>query len=320
MLIKPTIPYLNIDKKPTKFVGSIKQQNLRIQLAQDTVSFTGKKDLLDQPKEKIFQKIKKSIKNKYKLGEGSEAAVYRIQNTNYCIRKPFFVKNINDEIDFELTIEDKINHVVAKLGDSCKIMKVIKGIPIATLDEKNQERLEYTEKLIEEFPVESYNKLIKQITYAYKNEMIFDHHWTNVLIDSEKQTFTAIDFYPRDSFDHSEICTLHPLRSIFVSVVNLATSAEQMQICTKKLLKAGLEEVKPNYQPYIELNEFDFTFFLKWLISNKKISMTKEDYEELEKKFNKIIKLKTNELKGKAVKRSLMKEIDSTNKMIDKIL
>lgn len=319
MLIRPFNQISNIDRQPTGFVGYFESQKTRVSLAKDTVIFAGKKDLLSQPKEKIFQKICKSISLKNKLGKGAEATVYRVKGSNYCVKTPFFSKDIDSYFSLDLTIKDKINHVVAKLGNGCMLMNFIKGMPVATIDE-DPEKLEYIEELIEDFPVESYSKLIKQITYAHKNEMVFDNHWANVIINPEKQTFTAIDFYSMDKYDYADIYDPTPLRSIFVSVMNMRANSDQMQICTKKLLKAGLEEMKPNYQPYIAPEEFDFTDFLQWLISYKKISLTTENLDILKQSFNKIIELKTNELAGKPVKKSLIKEIDLTNKIIDEVL
>lgn len=319
MNINPFNPYYNNKLYPTNSVGRIGVQKYTTP-TQNYFSFQGKKDLLQQPKEKIFQKIQASITKRNKLGEGVEASVYKIKGTEYCFRKPFFSGKFDTDFNLEMSVKDKINHVVAKLGNGCRIMNLIKGVPVATIDEKNSEKLEHIEEIIEEFPVESYNKLIKQVTYAYKNGMLFDNHWANVIVNEEDKTFTAIDFYPMDKYDSQDICTPDPLCAIFPSVMNMKASFEQMNTCTKKLLKAGLEEMKPNYQPHIEPKEFDFNHFLSWLYSYKKINMTQNDLTNLITSFEKIIELKTMELAGKTVKRNLAKEIEATNKMIDRLL
>lgn len=287
------------------------------QLSCDVVSFKQKKvDLLKQPKEKIFKLVKESMTERNKLGEGIDAAVYKIKGTNYCIRRPFFAKDIESDFSLNIDVKDKINHVVANLGSGCRIMNIIKGFPVGRIDEE-PEKLEYTEELIEKFPIESFNKLIKQITFAHKNDMVFDNHWANVIINPDEQTFTAIDFYDRDITDFLDISAVDPLSSIFSSVVNMSATLPQMELCAKKILKAGLEELKPNYQPNIAPEEFDFNPMLEWLKKYKKINLSEEKLEILKQSFNRVIELKDQELAGKHVKRALVREIESTKVLID---
>ena len=48
------------------------------------------------------------MNKKNKLGEGVEAEVYKIKNTNYCIRKPFFTKDIESDFNLEISEKDKM--------------------------------------------------------------------------------------------------------------------------------------------------------------------------------------------------------------------
>lgn len=307
---------LNRDKKVVQNENNRFVQPLNC----DVVSFKQKKiNLLEQPKEKIFELIKDSMKTRNKLGEGVDAVVYRIKGTNYCIRRPFFSKDMESDFSLNIGIKDKINHVVANLGGGCRIMNIIKGFPVGRVDDST-EKLEYTEVLIENFPIESFNKLIKQITYAHKNDMVFDNHWANVIINPEEQTFTAIDFYDKDITEFLDISSVDPLSSIFSSVMNLSATPSQIKACAKKILKAGLDELKPNYQPNIAPDEFDFVAMLEWLKQQKKISLADEKMEVLKQTFDKVIELKIKELSGKHVKRSLIREINNAKLLIDESL
>ena len=130
------INFLNIPqiyKLPKSSISNNEKIKFNPQLRTDTVSFSGNNDLLNLSNEEIIEKIKISITNpKNFIGEGSEAKVYKIENSSYCVRlnyldskkfnKTSLCRNINDA--------DKVNHIVAKLGKYSSIMRYIDGYPV----------------------------------------------------------------------------------------------------------------------------------------------------------------------------------------------
>ena len=46
-------------------------------------------DLLDLSEKDIFEKIQQSVNYENFLGNGTEAEVYRIKGTDYCVRIPY---------------------------------------------------------------------------------------------------------------------------------------------------------------------------------------------------------------------------------------
>ena len=75
------------------------------------------KDFLHQDKTKISETVLKTLKNpKLVIGCGCEAFVFKIPDEPYCIRflKGHNRKNLENELTFDISAQDKVNHVVAK--------------------------------------------------------------------------------------------------------------------------------------------------------------------------------------------------------------
>lgn len=150
-------------------------------------------EFLSQSKRQIFQQIEKTIKNEdNKIGESAHSKVYKIKDTNYCIK---LLKSENykykGKYSLDVSDEDKVNFIVAKLGHNATIMKQIEGKNI--LDCKNNPKLR--EEIVK-LPAAAYQNLIKQIYKAYRNGMMFDWIGHNIIINTKDKTLTAIDFIP----------------------------------------------------------------------------------------------------------------------------
>ena len=247
-------------------------KHTQFKTVRDTVSF-GQKDLLNQSPEEITKQVKSSLTLKNFIAAGGDAEVYKIENSDYCIRIPFIngsynnkkpiskVKQIlKDPNPFSITTEispsDKVNHVKAKLNNEYTIMKYIKGMPVATPFMSEGEIIQNA-KTIAEAPIESFSKLLHQICEAYKYNMYFDCTSVNVIINPKEKTFTAIDFYNAE-FPES----LHPLSHIFAALNTTKTTTEQQKTFAGKIFKATLEELKPNVTPCTSITNFDFYRFI----------------------------------------------------------
>ena len=208
---------------------------LKPQLSADTVSFKGSRDLLKLKPETIFKRIDKSIKKENLLGEGYEGKVYAIEDSPYCVKIPHFFyfgrpADYKQSFSTELTEKDKINHVVALLGDKTVIMKKIEGTNVL----RNPDIV----KDLCQFPVSSYNKFLKQISHAYDKGMYFDAINQNVIINSKNKTITGIDFINEKDTTYEPL----PLHSMYFSLINSYTEPESRKLVANKILNSALEE------------------------------------------------------------------------------
>ena len=282
---------------------------LKPQLTADTVSFKGSRDLLKLKPETIFKRIDKSIKKGNLLGQGYEGKVYTIEDSPYCVKIPHFF-HFGRPIDYkksfstELTEKDKINHIVAHLGDKAVIMKKIEGCNVLSKPD--------IVKDLTQFPVSSYNKFLKQISQAHKNEMYFDVTNQNVIINDKNKTITAIDFIDSKGITNDKLLPLH---SMYFSLVNSHVEPESRKFIANKILDSALEEFKPGNKPCIDISEFDFSDFLQ--ITSKVRNNQAE--EELNKNIKELIQLKDIELLEKnVVKNKLSTVYTKTKELLNK--
>lgn len=226
---------------------------LNPQLRYDTVCFRSR-DLLDLPENDIYKIVKESLKPINFIGHGTEAEVYRIKDTNYCIRVPHVALEVqNFKLTKELTPADKVNHVAAKLGYGISIIKYIEG---ETPNEHRDNKL-YRNKFqgkIADLPVKSYSELLHQIANAIDNEMFLDFSGGNLIVDTAKQKLTAIDFYgvtdnPRP---------INPLTEMYSVLTCYGSEVETGKKIFDNIVSAGLNEFRPNEIPCMDLALFDF--------------------------------------------------------------
>lgn len=222
-------------------------------IKQSAICFRSR-DLLDLPEQDIFNKIKDSIKPENFLGQGTEAEVYKIKDTNYCVKIPYLAEDMyRFNYTKELSPIDKINHVVAKLGFGASIMKYFEGSIPKWYMNNNHERYVFQEQ-ISEMPVKSYSSLLHQIADAIDNEMLFDFSPGNLIVDTKNKKLTAIDFYGISDNPRP----LHPLTEMY-SVLTCYGSLEKTgKKIFDKIVDAGLEEFKPNKIPCMDVALFDF--------------------------------------------------------------
>ena len=228
-------------------------RNFSTPLKQDTVCFKSR-DFLDLPKEEILKRIKASIIPENFLGQGTEAEVYRIKDTNYCIRIPYWAqKNYNRSFSKELSPFDKVNHVVAKLGGGASVMKYFDGEIPKWHMHNNHERYKFQEK-ISEMPVKSYSELLHQIANAIDNEMLFDFSGGNLIVDSKQKKLTAIDFFGVTD-NPRPVKPLSEMYSILTCYGSLQNTGKKIY---DKIVDAGLKEFKPGKKPCMDIALFDF--------------------------------------------------------------
>jgi len=291
-----------------KNVSENKSLRMNQGLACDTLSF-GNSEFLSKPKEEIFAQIKKSIEDEHKnlLGSGGEACVYQIDGTDYCVRIPSkLLQNDLSLRTFNLMVseKDKINHTVAKLNDGITIMPIIKGLVFGNCD--NAKLL----KTMVNMPQRAYNDFLEQICHAYKYGLEFDATWKNVIIDPEKNTITAIDFYSPDGYYRK-----HFLNEAYHSLAgHKFASSEYKKICAGRLYLGALDlmGVDRKYTPEIAALSPDV---LSNELKRDKLLENENYYKVLNDKFKVLEELKYEQLRRRNSP-NVLKAVDSQIKVI----
>ena len=212
------------------------------------------RSFLDLPESDIYKKIQEAVVPENFLGQGTEAEVYRIKDTGYCIRIPYLSNDISRfKYSKEITAADKVNHVVAKLGFGASILKFFDGVIPKWYKNDKIGRYKMQEK-IADMSVKPYSELLHQIADAIDNEMFFDFTGGNLIVDTEKQKLTAIDFYrvtdnPRP---------LKPLSEMYQVLTCYGSEEKTGKKIFDKIIDAGLNEFKPDNIPCMDIELFDF--------------------------------------------------------------
>lgn len=293
----------------------------------DTVSFCSR-DLLSCSEDEIIKKVKTSVTDKGNyLGAGADAQVYKIPDTNYCIRIlykdeeyksgiPDLLKRKKLGLNYNISEKDKINHVVAKFPRGT-IMKFIEGVPVMT-PFMSEKEIKENSKNIQEVPVSSFRKLLHQICHAYENNMMFDCNYANLIVNPKNKTITAIDFY-----DMTEGATIeeasNPFTHIYSGVTHKYTTVEQKKEIANKLLQVGLEELKTGYKPCCDIRNLDFYKFIYRLYDERIIESYKFT-KLLVKLFSEMEELKLQELHGEDVKNLLNGKMKVAKCLIKQLL
>jgi hypothetical protein len=223
-------------------------------LTHDTINFTGQEDFLNLPKNEIFEKINLALKNpKNKLGEGGEAYVYKIPNTEYCVRiNRDNEKDFDKTLNFRINKKDKINHIVAKLGKGSSIMTIVKGETLWRIG-KDPAELAQNIETVEGIPIEGFKKLITQVCEADKQGMIFDSIGANIIVNPSNRSITAIDFF-QSAFQEP----FTPLKSIYASLTHFSCPITYKRNCAKKLILAACEDLREGKAAAAPFGGYDF--------------------------------------------------------------
>lgn len=245
------IPYNNIIIS----TQNNRQYGLRLkpQLNCDCVCFKGS-DLLDLPKEDIMTKIQDAIKPENILGHGAEAKVYRIKDTDYCVRIPYCAGDMySRSYTKELTPADKLNHVRARLGFGAAILDYFEGVT-PNKYKKNIDCRNIFQEKISELPTKAYNSLLQQIACAIDNEMLYDFSGGNLIVDLKNEKLTAIDFYNKSENPRPA----KPLCEMYSVLTCYGAKEKTGKKIYDKVVDAALEEFKPNKVPCMDVELFDF--------------------------------------------------------------
>lgn len=228
-------------------------------LNSDVVSFGNSNAFWDLSSSEIIEKIDNSIKPENLLGRGGEASVYKLEDTDYCVRIP-----IDDPDDYkksiksELTDFEKINHGVAKLGEKTIIMKRIEGYSMFPRKDTGVTRA-MVHSMIDDMPSSAYRNVIMQIANAREKGAYFDSSGANVIVNPVKKTMTVIDFTACEECANSRI-----LKSLFITLGmndGILTKTQQKDRANK-ILSAVIEDFLPGKKPFMRISDYSFSDFI----------------------------------------------------------
>lgn len=238
-------------------------------LGYDTVSFTSN-NLLAKSSDEITNSVLSAINNDENyIGKGTEGIVYKIPDTDYCVKVLHNKKSDFGKWDTSVSPKEKVNHVVAKAENKAVIMKHIEGEPLHWGKEPKE---------IYNLPAQSYKNLLKQLSDAHRNYMVFDNAMVNIIYNPSDKSLTAIDFYDEDIVQEKDFL---PLSNVFSCLMRKGHTAEDnstnRQFCGK-LLNIVIDELDLNKRQEFYINKRDVVNTIEKL----KWSQLKEAPKQLE--------------------------------------
>ena len=300
MALKTGLPILQLTKHAIG-LGVPKRTNpvnLELRLAQefigDSVNFSGKNLLyrLD---------INKSINSSNKIGEGTEAIVYKIENSPYVLRIPLkrLAKLDMSKLNFNVSPQDRVNHVIATIED-CQIQKYIEGVcpqgryftwrdTDTTTAQKLAEN-ELVKKGLEKLSIEKIKQYYLQLANANKLGMRHDYIGENSLINIKTGDLTAIDFCPGidkklfSSFaaqcaNNNVLDTNGQKNMLIKGLIALLELLKEGKVSHSEVLLDS--SCLSRYNKFPKINDTDFVEFMKNTVDNFNQNKSTETIETL---------------------------------------
>ena len=257
-------------------------------------------NFLDLPKEEVYKRIQASLTPENFIGQGTEAEVYKIKDTDFCVKIPYealssYSKYGDKEIKrlfFNKNIEpaDAVNHIKIKLSFCGTVMDYFYGlIPKNYIG--NKEGRYKLQAGISEMPVRSYKELLYQISNGIDNEMLFDCTPGNLIVNLDKKKLTAIDFIPIKETPRE----VRPLYEIYSVLTAYGAELETGKKIFEKVINTGLDEFVPKKTPCMDVELFDFVDLCKKRIQETGTKNTNILMQKITQQINLIKKIKKNE-------------------------
>ena len=282
----------------------------RIPIAHDTVSFS-QNNLLAKPSEEITQAVLSAKKDpKNYIGQGTEGIVYKIPDTNYCVKFPH--KGSEDMGKWSKTIypQQEVNHIVAKSENNTVIMKYIDGESLFWGHEPKE---------IYSLPKQSYINLLKQLTDAHKKYMVFDNTPANIIYNVKDKSLTAIDFYNEDSVEPRSFCPLSNVFSCIKAKGNTPENKSDNRKLCGKLLNLVIDELMSDKPQEFAVRKEDVIKMMEALRWSQRKDIPPQ-FDFLEKSMCNMIDLKYSQNKTEESQKQFAGEIKYSKCIINQIL
>lgn len=175
------VNYSAVKTSSLKYIGGLKD---------DVVEINAKQDLLNLPHNLIKKLMKNAVNDKNMCGKpGAEAVVYQIPGTKYAIRKKLLSKtDFNQKLDFNVSAQEKINRVVAKIDDTALIEFFEGSFPMKKSDVD-----------FNHVSPKNLKSILKQMYDAAQVGMKHDMGGKNLIYNKADGSFKAIDFFIADA-------------------------------------------------------------------------------------------------------------------------
>ena len=295
--------------------------SLSPQLNSDKVCFTGENaEFLKLPRREIYKKINDSIDNSNLLGYGTEGSVYAIPGTDYCLKYSRYRDSrttLNKNFTLKVSQQDKVNHIVARLGNDAVIMKHLKGVTVSELNrytfgvgvDENIYRLL-------SFPNSAYRDYLLQIVDALNYGMEYDAHGGNLMVDFDAKTLTALDFFPPQRMINEQ-----PLSKVYYPFLSINNISSKLEVAfARKIFDMLLDEFKPHTEQKLDFNKVDELLFLCDLYNDNILQIKPKQISQIHELFENLKSLKEAEMSGVDVCKQLTKTISDLEKLLDKCL
>lgn len=162
----------------------------------------------EQPLKDVISKLNLNsyINDTCFLGEGAEAAIYRISGTPYALRVPHIGDIMTEgtvrgksvdisKLNLSVSPQDKVNNIVGHLGDA-KIVRYIEGKNTISDLSSNEEIV----GAINNLSIDSIKDYFLSLAKANRVGMKHDYAGSNCIINCTTGKLTPIDFWPGQDF------------------------------------------------------------------------------------------------------------------------
>lgn len=288
--------------------------------AYDTVRFKSH-NFLDLPKAEVYKRIQASLNSENFIGQGTEAEVYRIKDTDFCVKIPYealgFYTRYKDEdikklyFDKNINSADAVNYVKIKLFMGGTVMNYINGVKPKDYIYDMAGRYKFQSD-VAQMPIKSYTELIHQISNGLDNEMLFDCSAGNLIVDSSKNKLTAIDFIPIKE-NPRDISVLKEIYSVITT--NGAEQGTGKKIF-EKIMLAGLNEFMPKQAPCMDVELFDFVELCQKRIQETGAANTNRLIQKVSQQINLIKNMKKTEYMNAIFSKFIGEKIEEVKGLI----
>lgn len=273
-------------------------------LKQDLAEFASKKDFFSFCTELQQELLSKTVSKENFIFKGAQGKVYRIPGTDCAIKIPLECKNVTGkEINTNVTVQDKVNYIIAKIGDDTQIMKYIDGKNTTQLLRKGIA----VNKTILDMPHESFMSYIEKIVEASKVNMFHDFGGPNTLINTKYKYMIPIDF-------HSSLTRkANPIEDLFFQFGKQMQSSKEQDLLLAKSALAYVDLIKSGKITSKTIAKTDVSLFK---VRDCFLPKNQEFFCEVESRLKKITGFKKLESISPDIGKSLDEEIRKFNEFI----
>lgn len=277
-------------------------------LKQDLAEFASKKDFFTFGESLQKELLSKTVSKENFIAKGAQGKVYRIPGTDCAVKVPLDCVSIPIKpISKNISPQEKVNLVLAKIGDDINIIKYVDGKNPYQLSRRGVS----VPKTVLSLPHEAFTNYIEKISEASKLNMFHDIAGANTLINEKYRYIVPIDFY------HSLTKKANPVEDLYFQFGNYLKNSKEQDLFLAKSSLAFVDLIRTNKINAKNLAKMD--------VSLKKLQdcflpENRRFFSEVEYRLKKITGLKKMESLSLEMSQSLQEEIVKFNDFITSVL